>query len=85
MAIRSRRIGYFVSKINTDGSFGKVQNVVWRPTLRMILDIGLTPNPEEAFSSNRAGGQGYDIYKFLETKKLFANKIIWKSDRFSHF
>jgi hypothetical protein len=31
----------------------------------------LTPNPEEAFSSNRAGGQGYDdIYKFLETKTL---------------
>jgi hypothetical protein len=27
MAIRVGRIGYFVSKINTDGSFGKVQNV----------------------------------------------------------
>jgi hypothetical protein len=34
-------------------------------SLRMILDIGLTPNPERLFSSNRAGGQGYDdIYKF---------------------
>jgi hypothetical protein len=51
----------------------------------MILDIGLTPNPEEAFSSNRAGGQGYDdIYKFLETKKLCEQEL-WKSDRFSHF
>jgi hypothetical protein len=53
-------------------------------SLRMIF-IGLTPNPEEAFSSNRAGGQGYDdIYKFLKLKNFFANKI-WESDRFSHF
>jgi hypothetical protein len=51
MAIRVWRIGYFVSKINTDGSFGKVQNVGMEAnSLRMILDIGLTPNPEEAFS-----------------------------------
>jgi hypothetical protein len=53
---------------------------------RMILGIGLTPNPEEVFSSNRDGGQGYDdIYKFLETKNFFVNRTIWKSDRFSHF
>jgi hypothetical protein len=40
----------------------------------MILDIGLTPNPEELFSSNRAGGQGYDdIYKW-KLKNFFANK-----------
>jgi hypothetical protein len=45
----------------------------------MILDIGLTPNPEEAFSlSNRAGGQGYDdIYKFLETKKLLCEQELY--------
>jgi hypothetical protein len=43
-----------------------------------MIFIGLTPNPEEAFSSNRAGGQGYDdIYKFLKLKNFFANKI-WK-------
>jgi hypothetical protein len=29
-----------------------------------MIDIGLTPNPEEAFSP-QTGGQGYDdIYKF---------------------
>jgi hypothetical protein len=39
MAIRFGRIGYFVSKINTDGSFGKVQNVGMEAnSLRMILD-----------------------------------------------
>jgi hypothetical protein len=47
----------FVSKINTDGSFERFKMWVYN-SLRMILDIGLTPNPEEAFSSNRAGGQG---------------------------
>jgi hypothetical protein len=46
-------------------------------SLRMILD-GLTPNPEEALSSNRAGGQGYDdIYKFLETKKLLCEQELY--------
>jgi hypothetical protein len=40
----------------------------------------LIPNPEEVFSSNRDGGQGYDdIYKFLETKKLVNNYL--ESDR----
>jgi hypothetical protein len=39
--------------------------------LKMISDIGLIPNPEGFFSSNRDGGQGYDdIYKFLETTSL---------------
>jgi hypothetical protein len=49
---------------------------VWMPIpQRMISDIGLTPNPEEVFSSNRDGGQGYDdIYKFLETKKLLCER-----------
>jgi hypothetical protein len=44
--------------------------LVWMPThLKMISDIGLIPNPEEVFSSNRDGGQGYDdIYKFLKLK-----------------
>jgi hypothetical protein len=36
-------------------------------------------NPEEVFSSNRDGGQGYDdIYKFLETKNFFVNKLSGK-------
>jgi hypothetical protein len=51
----------FVSKINADGTFGKVQNVgMDANSLRMILGIGLILNPEEVFSSNRDGGQGYD-------------------------
>jgi hypothetical protein len=56
----------FVSKINADGTFGKVQNVgMDANSPKMISDIGLIPNPEEVFSSNRDGGQGYDdIYKF---------------------
>jgi hypothetical protein len=44
----------------------------------MIL-ILIDTNPEEAFSSNRAGGQGYDdIYKFLETKKLCEQELYGK-------
>jgi hypothetical protein len=60
----------FVSKINTDGTFGKVQNVgMDANSLRMILGIGLIQIQKRFFSSNRDGGQGYDdIYKFLETK-----------------
>jgi hypothetical protein len=46
MAIRSGRIGYFVSKINTDGSFGKVQNVVWTNS-KDDFGYWIDTNPEE--------------------------------------
>jgi hypothetical protein len=47
----SRRIGYFVSKINTDGSFGKVQNVGMEANSPKD-DFGywIDTKPEEAFS-----------------------------------
>lgn len=63
----------FVAKINTDGSFGEVQNVgdgVNSPMddFAFLIDT----NSRRSFvSSNRNGGQGFDdIYKFLETRKL---------------
>jgi outer membrane protein OmpA-like peptidoglycan-associated protein len=63
----------FVTKINTDGTFGEVQNVgdgVNSPKddFAYLID---TKTRKGFVTSNRDGGQGYDdIYKFLETRKL---------------
>ena len=70
----------FVSKINTDGSFGKVQNVGMEANSPKD-DFGYwidTKSRRGFLSSNRAGGQGYDdIYKFLETKKLLCEQQLY--------
>jgi hypothetical protein len=58
----------FVSKINADGTFGKVR--VWMPTLRMILGIGLIPNPEEVFLIKQMVDKVMMIFINSETKKL---------------
>ena len=67
----------FVSKIKTDGTFGKVQNVGMDANSPKD-DFGYwidTKSRRGFFSSNRDGGQGYDdIYKFLETKKLLCEQ-----------
>lgn len=63
----------FTSKMNSDGSFGEVQNVgdgVNSPKddFAYLID---TKSRRGFVSSNRGGGQGYDdIYKFLETRKI---------------
>nr|WP_315175779.1 OmpA family protein [uncultured Flavobacterium sp.] len=63
----------FMSKINSDGTFGEVQNVgsdVNSPKddFAYLID---TKSRKGFFTSNRDGGQGSDdIYKFLETRKL---------------
>jgi outer membrane protein OmpA-like peptidoglycan-associated protein len=63
----------FVSKINSDGTYGEVQNVgtdVNSPKDDFAYLIN-TKSRIGFFSSNRDGGKGYDdIYQFLETKKL---------------
>jgi outer membrane protein OmpA-like peptidoglycan-associated protein/tetratricopeptide (TPR) repeat protein len=63
----------FVSKINTDGTFGEVQNLgdgvnSSKDDFAYLID---TKSRRGFVSSNRGGGQGHDdIYKFLETKRL---------------
>lgn len=63
----------FVSKINPDGTFDKVQNVGSeanspKDDFGYLID---TKSRRGFLTSNRNGGQGYDdIYKFLETRKL---------------
>ncbi|MBF2708491.1 OmpA family protein [Flavobacterium soyangense] len=63
----------FVSKINTDGTFGEIQNLgdgVNSPKddFAYLID---TKSRKGFVSSNRGGGQGYDdIYKFLEIRRL---------------
>jgi outer membrane protein OmpA-like peptidoglycan-associated protein len=63
----------FVSKINEDGTFNKVENV-GSDVNSSKDDFGYwidTKSRKGFFTSNRDGGQGYDdIYKFLELKKL---------------
>ncbi|WP_016990418.1 OmpA family protein [Flavobacterium sp. ACAM 123] len=70
----------FVSKINADGTFGKVQNVGMDANSPKD-DFGYwidTKSRRGFFSSNRDGGQGYDdIYKFLETKKLLCEQQLY--------
>ena len=62
-----------MSKINSDGTFGEVQNVGSdinspKDDFAYLID---TKSRKGFFTSNRDGGQGSDdIYKFLETRKL---------------
>ncbi|PRZ19374.1 OmpA family protein [Flavobacterium granuli] len=70
----------FVSKINADGTFDKVQNIGTdanspQDDFAYLID---TKTRRGFFSSNRDGGQGYDdIYKFLETKKLVCEQELY--------
>ena len=70
----------FMSKINTDGTFSAVQNVganVNSPKddFAYLID---TKSRRGFFSSNRDGGKGYDdIYKFLETKRLICEQLLY--------
>jgi outer membrane protein OmpA-like peptidoglycan-associated protein/tetratricopeptide (TPR) repeat protein len=70
----------FVSKMNPNGSFGEVQNVGEavnspRDDFAYIID---TKSRRGFFSSNREGGQGYDdIYKFLETRRLTCEQLLY--------
>lgn len=70
----------FVSKINDDGTFNKVQNVgsdVNSPKDDFAYWID-TKSRKGFFTSNRDGGQGYDdIYKFLELKKLTCEQVLF--------
>ena len=67
----------FVSRINPDGTFDKVQNVGAdanspKDDFAFLID---TKSRRGFLTSNRNGGQGYDdIYKFLETKKLICEQ-----------
>ncbi|MFE3849480.1 OmpA family protein [Flavobacterium sp. LB3P45] len=70
----------FMSEINTDGTFSAVQNVganVNSPKddFAYLID---TKSRRGFFSSNRDGGKGYDdIYKFLETKRLICEQLMY--------
>lgn len=70
----------FMSKINTDGTFSEVQNIgadVNSPKddFAYLID---TKSRRGFFTSNRDGGQGYDdIYKFLETKRLICEQLLY--------
>tara|TARA_R110000868_G_scaffold365819_1_gene628724 strand:+ start:5403 stop:7340 length:1938 start_codon:yes stop_codon:yes gene_type:complete len=70
----------FVSKMNDDGTFNEVQNVgadVNSPKddFAYLID---TKSRRGFFSSNRDGGQGYDdIYKFLETRRLTCEQLLY--------
>ncbi|MFE3869580.1 OmpA family protein [Flavobacterium sp. LS2P90] len=70
----------FMSKINADGTFSEVQNVgadVNSPKddFAYLID---TKSRRGFFSSNRDGGKGYDdIYKFLETKRLICEQLLY--------
>lgn len=63
----------FVSKINSDGTFGEIQNLgdganSPKDDFAYLID---TKSRRGFVSSNRTGGQGHDdIYKFIETRKL---------------
>ena len=70
----------FVSKINPDGTFGKVQNIGEKANsnkddFAYLID---TKTRRGFFTSNRDGGQGYDdIYKFVETKRLLCEQELY--------
>ncbi|EIA08830.1 OmpA family protein [Flavobacterium frigoris] len=70
----------FVSKISTDATFNKVQNVgmdVNSPMDDFAYWIN-TKSRKGFFSSNRDGGQGYDdIYKFLELRRLTCEQELY--------
>jgi outer membrane protein OmpA-like peptidoglycan-associated protein/tetratricopeptide (TPR) repeat protein len=70
----------FMSKINDDGSFNKVENIGMdanspKDDFAFIID---NKSGKGFFSSNRDGGQGYDdIYKFTETRKLICEQELY--------
>lgn len=70
----------FMSIINDDGSFNKVQNIGMdanspKDDFAFIID---NKSRKGFLSSNRDGGQGYDdIYKFTETKKLTCEQELY--------
>ncbi|WP_413998272.1 OmpA family protein [Flavobacterium sp. W1B] len=70
----------FVSKMNSNSAFGEVQNVGTDVNSPMddfayLID---TKSRRGFFSSNRAGGQGFDdIYKFLETRRLVCEQLLY--------
>ena len=70
----------FMSKINENGTFSEVQNVgadVNSPKddFAYLID---TKSRRGFFTSNRDGGQGYDdIYKFLETRRLICEQLLY--------
>lgn len=63
----------FMSKMNSGGSFGEIQNLgdganSPKDDFAYLID---TKSRRGFVTSNRGGGQGYDdIYKFLETRRL---------------
>ena len=70
----------FVSKINADGTFSEVKNVGSdinspKDDFAYLID---TKSRRGFFSSNKDGGLGYDdIYKFLETKRLTCEQLLY--------
>ena len=70
----------FMTKINEDESFNKVQNIGMdanspKDDFAYIID---SKSRRGFLSSNRDGGQGYDdIYKFLETKRLICEQELY--------
>ncbi|GGA89054.1 cell envelope biogenesis protein OmpA [Flavobacterium palustre] len=70
----------FMSRINNDGSFNKVENIGMdanspKDDFAYIID---TKSRKGFLSSNRDGGQGYDdIYQFLETRKLICEQELY--------
>ena len=70
----------FVVKMNDDGTYNEVQNVGTdvnssKDDFAYLID---TKSRRGFFSSNRDGGQGYDdIYKFLETKRLICEQLLY--------
>lgn len=70
----------FVSKMNSDGSFGEIQNLgdganSPKDDFAYLID---TKSRRGFVSSNRGGGQGYDdIYKFIETRRLTCEQELY--------
>lgn len=69
----------FVATINSDAGIGEIQNI-GAPVNTTQDDFAFIINSKNRsgfFSSNRAGGIGYDdIYRFTETKKLVCNQTL---------
>lgn len=70
----------FVTRIPEDGNFKKIQNIGEeanspKDDFAFIID---TESKRGFLSSNRDGGEGNDdIYKFLETKEIFCDQVIF--------
>ncbi|WP_220760473.1 carboxypeptidase-like regulatory domain-containing protein, partial [Flavobacterium sp. UMI-01] len=70
----------FVAKISKDGTFGEVQNVGAdinspKDDFAYLID---SKSRRGFFTSNKDGGKGYDdIYKFLETRRLTCEQLLY--------